>query len=336
VIIGLNILTGLLYTPYMLRCLGQNEYGLYSLVASVITYLTLLDFGFGSAIVRYTARIRAVGTKAQEWNLYGMFATAYVAIGILAGIGGVALYANVDRLFDSTMNAADMQQARVMMALMAGNLALTFPLSIFGSIVTAYERFIFARSLSILRILLSTAVLIAVLALGFKAIALVVVQTIFSLGTLLLNMWYCLCRLKIKITFGHFDMALLKEIIVFSWWNFLGAIVDRIYWGTGQFVLGAVSGTVAVAIFSLAISLQSMYMSMSISLSSVLLPRLTSMVARNEDQSAISNLFIRTGRLQFAVLAMILAGFIVFGHAFITLWAGSDYDESYYVALIFF
>ena len=38
VIIGLNIVLGLLYTPYMLRMLGQNEYGLYSLVASIIAY----------------------------------------------------------------------------------------------------------------------------------------------------------------------------------------------------------------------------------------------------------------------------------------------------------
>ena len=42
-IIGLNTLVGLLYTPYMLRMMGQSEYGLYSLVASVISYLTILD-----------------------------------------------------------------------------------------------------------------------------------------------------------------------------------------------------------------------------------------------------------------------------------------------------
>lgn len=335
-IIFLHIITGLLYTPFMLRCLGQNEYGLYSLVASIITYLTLLDFGFGSAIVRYTAKIRAVGTKTQEWELYGMFASAYVVIGVLAAIGGFVLYANVDNMFDHTMADSDLHQAKVMMALMTANLALTFPLSIFGSIVTAYERFIFVRSVSIIRILLSTAVLVTVLALGFKAIALVVVQTVFSIATLLLNLWYCRQKLKVKIRIRHFNLPLLKEIMIFSWWNFVGAIVDRIYWGTGQFVLGAVSGTVAVAIFSLAVSLQSMYMSMSTSLSGVLLPRLTSMVARNADNKQISDLFLRTGRLQFAVLALILSGFIVFGHDFILLWAGADYNESYFIALIFF
>lgn len=50
--IGLNNIVGLLYTPFMLRMMGQSEYGLYSLVASVVAYLTVLDLGFGNAIVR--------------------------------------------------------------------------------------------------------------------------------------------------------------------------------------------------------------------------------------------------------------------------------------------
>jgi len=143
VIIGLNIITGLLYTPYMLRCLGQNEYGLYSLVASVIAYLTLLDFGFGSAIVRYTAKIRATGTKQDEWRLYGMFLTAYTVMGLLVTIAGIVLYSNVDAMFDRSMTPAEVSQAKVMMGLMVFNLAVTFPFSVFGSIISAYEHFVF-------------------------------------------------------------------------------------------------------------------------------------------------------------------------------------------------
>lgn len=66
--IGLNNLVGLLYMPFMLRMMGQNEYGLYSLVASVITYLTVLDLGFGNAIVRYTAKFRAEGKINEQYD----------------------------------------------------------------------------------------------------------------------------------------------------------------------------------------------------------------------------------------------------------------------------
>lgn len=336
VIIALNTLTGLLYTPFMLRCLGQNEYGLYSLVASVIAYLTLLDFGFGSAMVRYTAKIRATGTKDDEWSLYGMFLSAYLAIGALITIGGFILYANTDRMFDRVMTPDELYQARVMMALMVANLAVSFPFSIYGSIISAYERFVFQRVVGILRILLSTAVLVAVLLLGYKAVALVVVQTVFSIGTLVVNALYCYGKLHIRITFRRFNIPLLRDIAVFSFWNFLGAIVDRIYWGTGQFVLGIYSGTVAVALFSLAIMLMNMYMTMSTSFNSVLLPRITTMVVKPGREREISDLFIKTGRLQFCVLALILAGFTVFGQQFVTLWAGADYLPSYTITLIFF
>lgn len=335
VIIGLNILTGLLYTPFMLRCLGQNEFGLYSLVASVIAYLTLLDFGFGSAIVRYTAKIRATGSREDEWRLYGMFLSAYAVLGALVTIGGIVLYFNTDRMFDRTMTPGELHQARIMMALMVGNLAVTFPFSIFGSIISAYERFVFQRTITITRILLSTAVMIAVLLMGYKAIAMVVVQTVFSIGTLLLNVLYCRYKLKIKIIFKDYNFPLLKEIIVFSFWNFLSAITDRIYWGTGQFVLGIYSGTVAVAIFSLAVTLMNMYMSFSTSFMSVLLPRITRLATSSENDKEISNLFIKTGRLQFCVLSLILIGFIIFGKQFVVLWAGQNYEKSFYISMIF-
>lgn len=336
VIIGLNTLTGLLYTPFMLRCLGQNEYGLYSLVASVIAYLTLLDFGFGSAIVRYTAKIRAIGTKQEEWSLYGMFLSAYAVLGLLVTLGGVVLYFNTDRMFDRTMTPEELQQARIMMIFMVGNLAVTFPFSVFGSIISAYEKFVFQRTLSIIRILLSTAVMIGVLMLGYKAIGLVVVQTVFSVATLLANLLYCRYRLRIRIIFRNFNIPLLKEIGVFSFWNFLGAIVDRIYWGTGQFILGIYCGTVAVAVFSLSLTLMHLYMSMSTSFNNVLLPRITVLATQEGKDREISDLFIKTARLQFCVLSLILSGFIIFGKQFIRLWAGEGYDETYTISLIFF
>lgn len=73
VVILLNTLVGLIYTPYMLRMLGQSEYGLYSLVASVISYLTVLDLGFGNAIIRYTAKFRAEKKIKEQYEMFGMF-----------------------------------------------------------------------------------------------------------------------------------------------------------------------------------------------------------------------------------------------------------------------
>lgn len=338
VVIILNTVVGLLYTPYMLRMMGQSEYGLYSLVASVIAYLTVLDLGFGNAIVRYTAKFRAEKKTEEQYEMFGMFFLLYLVIGIIAFGIGLGLYFNVGTLFGDTMTAVELGRARIMMLLLVANLAFTFPMSIWGSIIQAYEDFVFQKSLNIFRIILNTAVMICLLHFGYKAVAMVVVQTIFNVLTLVVNFIYCRRKLNIHIyfRFKHFHWGFLKEVAIYSFWIFLNAIMDRVYWSTGQFVLGAMVGTAAVAVFAIAIQLEGMYMQFSTAISSVFLPKVTAMVATNRSRKEISDLFIRTGRIQYIVLAYILSGFIIFGRQFIELWAGAGYTDAYIISLLFF
>ena len=338
VVIILNTVVGLLYTPYMLRMMGQSEYGLYSLVASVIAYLTVLDLGFGNAIVRYTAKFRAEKKTEEQYEMFGMFFLLYLVIGIIAFGIGLGLYFNVGTLFGNTMTAVELDRARIMMLLLVANLAFTFPMSIWGSIIQAYEDFVFQKSLNIFRIILNTAVMICLLHFGYKAVAMVVVQTIFNVLTLVVNFIYCRRKLNIHIyfRFKHFHWGFLKEVAIYSFWIFLNAIMDRVYWSTGQFVLGAIVGTAAVAVFAIAIQLEGMYMQFSTAISSVFLPKVTAMVATNRSRKEISDLFIRTGRIQYIVLAYILSGFIIFGRQFIELWAGAGYSDAYIISLLFF
>lgn len=338
VVIFLNTIVGLLYTPYMLRMMGQSEYGLYSLVASVIAYLTVLDLGFGNAIVRYTAKFRAEKKTEEQYEMFGMFFLLYLIIGIIAFGIGLGLYFNVDTLFGNTMTAVELDRARIMMLLLVANLAFTFPMSIWSSIIQAYEDFVFQKSLNIFRIILNTVVMICLLHFGYKAVAMVVVQTIFNVLTLVINFIYCRRKLNIHIyfRFKHFHWGFLKEVAIYSFWIFLNAIMDRVYWSTGQFVLGAMVGTAAVAVFAIAIQLEGMYMQFSTAISSVFLPKVTAMVATNRSRKEISDLFIRTGRIQYIVLAYILSGFIIFGRQFIELWAGAGYSDAYMISLLFF
>lgn len=338
VVIFLNTVVGLLYTPYMLRMMGQSEYGLYSLVASVIAYLTVLDLGFGNAIVRYTAKFRAEKKTEEQYEMFGMFFLLYLVIGIIAFGIGLGLYFNVDTLFGNTMTTVELGRARIMMLLLVANLAFTFPMSIWGSIIQAYEDFVFQKSLNIFRIILNTVVMICLLHFGYKAVAMVVVQTIFNVLTLVINFIYCRRKLNIHIyfRFRHFHWGFLKEVAIYSFWIFLNAIMDRVYWSTGQFVLGAMVGTAAVAVFAIAIQLEGMYMQFSTAISSVFLPKVTAMVATNRSRKEISDLFIRTGRIQYIVLAYILSGFIIFGQQFIELWAGAGYSDAYMISLLFF
>ena len=315
--------------------LGQSEFGLYSLVASFVAYLTMLDFGFGNAIVRYTAKYRTEKREDEQYSLFGMFLVLYIGIGILAFLMGLVLYFNVDYLFGATMSILELDKARIMMLLLIFNISITFPLSIFSSIITAYENFIFQKLVNIVRIILNPIVMIIMLTMGYKAIGMVVVTTIFNILILLINWWYSVSKLEIKIYFNRFNWKLLREIGGYSFLVFLNIIMDKIYWSTGQFLMGIYVSASAVAIFAIAIQMQSYYMSFSTAISGLFLPKITAMVTNNSTDKDISDLFIKTGRIQYLVMAFILSGFILFGKSFIEHWAGNDYIQSYYIAIIF-
>lgn len=334
--IVLNNVIGLFYMPFMLRMMGQNEYGLYSLVASVVAYLTVLDLGFANAIVRYTAKFRAENKTKEQYEMFGMFLILYCVIGVLAFLIGLILYFNVNTLFDTTMNPEDLGKIRIMMLLMVFNIAFTFPMSIWGAIITAYEDFVFQKLVNIIRIILNPIVMIVLLCMGYKAIAMVVILTLFNIMTLCINAWYCHYKLHIKVKFARFKWMFLKEVTIYSFWIFLNSIMDRIYWSTGQFVLGMFSGAAVVAVYAVAIQLEHIFMSFSTAISGIFLPKVTAMVTKEHNDKAISDLFIRTGRIQYIIMCFILTGFILFGKQFIILWAGKDYEEAYVITLLFF
>lgn len=330
----LNSFVSLLYTPYMLYKMGQSEYGLYSLTITVVGYLAILDFGFGSAVVRYSAQLRTMDDQEDAYNLNGMFLIIYTGIGVIAAASGAVLYLKADEIFSANLTVDEMVKTKILILLLIINLAVSFPLGVFSAIVTAYEEFIFSKLINIVRILLGPCILIPLLMLGYRSVGMVAATSILNVVILLVNMWFCFARLKIKVRFNHLDFNLLKEIAVFSFYGFLNIIVDRITWGAGQLILGVVSGTVAVAVFSVAIQINNYYLSFSTAVSSLFLPKMTAMFANGATSQDFSELFIKIGRMQYIIIAYILGGFLLVGQDFINAWAGPEYESAFYIACI--
>lgn len=333
-ILGLSNIIALVYTPFMIRMMGQSEYGLYALVASVVAYLTILDFGFGNAIVRYTAKYRAESKVEEQYSLFGMFFILYTVIGVISFIAGLGLYFNVDTLFGQSMTADELSKARVMMLLLVVNIAFTFPLSVFSSIIIAYENFIFHKIINLIRIIIQPCLMIPLLLMGYKAMGMVVLTTVLNLVTLLICCWYCFFRLKVKLYFNSFNRPLLREISGYSFYVFLTIIVERAFWSTGQFILGMLSGTADVAIYSLVVQLCNYYMSFSLAIAGVFLPKVTQLITQGRSSKEISEMFIKIGRIQYIIMAYILFGFILFGKSFVFYWAGPDYALVYPLTIL--
>lgn len=330
---ALKILTGLIYTPVMLRLLGQSEYGLYQLVYSVVSYLSLLSMGFGSAYVRFYSRYKACDDHESIAKLNGMFMTIFCSISLICILCGSVMILNARTLFGTGLTDWELNKSKILMAIMVVNMALTFPNSVFHCSVTAHERFFFQKCLILLQNLLNPFLTLPLLLMGFGSVGVVLIQTILTVGVLISNMYYCFRKLGISFRFRGFQFSLFKEMWFFTFFIFLNQIVDQANWSIDKFLLGRYAGTAAVAIYGVGAQINTMYIQMSTAISNVFVPMINRIVAESGDDRELSRLFTRIGRIQFMLMALILTGFAFFGQPFIRLWAGPGYDEAYYVTL---
>lgn len=327
-------ITNLILTPFIIRNLGQSEYGLYMLIGAFVGYLAVLDFGLGNAVIRFVAKYRAENNKKDEENFLFSTLFIYSIISIIVVFVGTILYFNLENFFSNSLSKSEIEIAKVMFIIVVINLALTLPIKTFTGIIIAYERFVFQRLLDISRILLRAIIILILLSLGFNAIAIVLVDAILNILIMLISMGFAFIKLKVRIRLYKINRSLLKEIFSYSSLIFISVVVDQIYWRIGHLVLGIIASTNEVAIFAIGVLFAQYFITFSTAISGVFLPKITKMVVNRSSGEEFTDLLIKTGRLQFLVLGLILSGFILFGKKFILLWAGPDFGYSWLIAIV--
>ena len=332
----LSTVISLLYTPIMLRLLGQSEYGLYTLVNGFISNLSLMSFGLGSAYMRYYARAEAKDGEDGVARVNGMFMTIFLFIGFLSLLVGGVLVMNVHNIFGAKLTPDEVERARVLMALLVVNIALSFPLSVYSSYITAKERFFFQRLCNLIRTVLNPIVMLPMLLMGWGSVSLVMVMLIMRLFTDVFNYVYCKKKLGMHMNFGHFDFGMLREMFGFSFFIFLNMIIDQVNWTVDTTILGIISGTTAVAVYGIGSQIHHYYMTLSTAISGVFTPQINRIVARGGEDCdrELTGLFTRVGRIQFMLLMLVLTGFACVGQPFVRAWGGEEYAPAYLIGLL--
>lgn len=336
IIVALTTLTGLLYTPYMLRSLGQSEFGLYMMIGSVVGYISILDLGMHNTIYRFVSKFQVKKDNYEQENFLAVIFIIYGIISLLVLAIGAVLASNLDIIFARSLSNDDIEKARLMLIILVLNLAVSLPLGAFQFIVNGYGKFIFTNSVIIIRIILRTVTFVGVLYLGYKSLAIVLVDTFFNLFMGIMYLSYSFIKLKVKIKLYSLNKEIIKRIFNYSFFVFLLAIVNQLFWPIGQVVLGVISSTEAVAVYALAISLTAYYKQVAMAISGLFMPKVSMLVETGADSERLTDLMVKVGRVQFTVLGLVLAGFIVLGKEFILLWAGEGYEQVYWISILIF
>lgn len=329
----ISSLTNMLYVPLMLYCMGTGEFGVYQLVGSLIAYIINADFGHCATTRLYTiARMKQ--DTVEQGRILGFSLLFYCGIAAVFCAIGYVIYGYLDVIFVKSLTPAEIASVKKIFILFLVNIAITLPSSVFTSVITSHEKFIFLRILQIGQSIVRPITVITFLFFLPYGLTVAIIQTVYNILYTCIRAWFCFNKLHSIVTFTQFKSLPQKDFIILASSTLLVFFLEQFLWRTNQVVLGIGHGVEEVAVYAVAAVVYLAYAPFSAAIPSVFFPKITSMVASSCSPKALSDLFVEVGRIQWILLLLILMGFAFVGEEFIALWAGSDFSDAYWIAFI--
>lgn len=327
-----EILVSFFLLKYLTKELGSN-YGIYSLALSVIG-IFLVDFGLSQSATRFISKYRINNDTQKENEFLGILLRIYLIIDIAIFLFAFVAYFFLPSIY-SGLSPSELDDFKVVYIIVAIYSCISFPLLPLNGILSGHEEFSIIKILSMVQKLL-TAILLAlslILELGLYAVVFANVSSAIIVGIIKLIITHKRCNIRPNLKIRN--RPLVKEILTFTVWIAVSSIAARLSLSFMSTILASVANSTAIAVFGIAVTLETYIYAFSTAVSGLFLPKVTQLTHDNNQQS-LNSLSIKVGKFQLFVSGLFLCGFILFGKEFLALYLQPIYSASYWPTVLLF
>jgi O-antigen/teichoic acid export membrane protein len=326
VAIAVNIILGVVMLPFNVHHLGQAAYGLWVLVTSLTTYFSMLDLGYGSAQVKFAAQYRAQRDAQALNQIASTLFFLFLGFAVIAYAAAVVIALNLEHFFRLTPDQVATGQK--VLLIVSVNVALGLPFSVFGGIVNGFQRYYLNNTISITTSLLTTAANIAVLMMGYGIVPLVACTTairVLSLFAYRRSAYVAFPLLSIR--WANVRRTRLHEVTAFSVFLLAIDIAGKINYSADTMVIGAMLGTAAIAVWSVAARLIDVTRMLTTVFSRLLFPTVVDSSTRNR-LDRLRVLLVEGTRVSLAAAVPMAAVSAILADQLVQAWVGPRFADS--------
>ncbi len=332
--IAFNMIAGLIYTPWMITQIGQNNYGLYTLATSLIT-MFVMDFGMSAATSRFISKYNAEGNQDAANNFLGVVYKLYLAVDAfnLALIVIVSFF--IENIY-TNLSATELETFKVLYAIVGLFTIISFPFTNQNGVLTAYEKFVELKIADLFHKVFIVLSMVVALYSGYGVYALVIINAIAGILTIAIKSIIIHIKTPARANFKYRNKNMLKEVFGFSMWTTISSLALRLIFNITPSLIAAVSvtGSVGVAIFGLAQTIEGYIFTFANAINGMFMARISKYIYEKKKDTALMDLMIKVGRLQCMVIGILVFGFVSFGKSFIVdIWGKPDFAGSYLCAV---
>ena len=326
----INIVTGIIYTPWVINSIGKENFGLYTLAMSVIS-LFVFDFGLSAAATRFISKYLAEEKFEKANQCMGLVYRLYLSLDIFFFILLTVVYFFIPLLYRE-LTPEELSKFRVIYLMVSVYSILSFPFIPANGILQAHEKFIFIKLVGLFHKIFIVIFMSSTLLLGGGLYSLVLINVLAGMLEIIVKIIYIHQNTTQRIDYKYFDIIEFKKIIGYSGWITVISLAQRCIFTIAPTILGALSGSAAIAIMGIAITIEGYTYTFSSALNGMFLPRVSRIIANGN--SDFLPLMIRIGRIQIMIISTVVIGFICFGFEFVNLWVGPQFRDSYVCSVL--
>ncbi len=332
VAIFVNLVAGLLYTPWIIENIGQSGYGLFTLATSLIS-MFMVDFGISASVSRFLAQYISKGEKEKAGNFLGIVYKLYIIIDAIILAVFVVVYLNIETIYVN-LTASEIEIFKKIFIITAIYNIFAFPFVTLSGVLNAYEKFFQLKTTNIINKVGTVISTIIVLALGGDLFSLVLINAFWNLVSIGMKLIIVIKDTDTKINLRYWNKAELKELFSFSVWATIISIMSRLVFNVMPSVLAALSGAKNAALFGIASTLEGYVFTFSDAINGMFLPRTVRASNSEKREENLLALMIRVGRINLTIVGLVVLGFGVAGIEFIRLWLGEGYNSVYICTML--
>jgi O-antigen/teichoic acid export membrane protein len=330
--LGINIVTGIFLSPFILHHLGDTAFGVWVLIFSVTGYYGLFDLGIRSSVVRYVSKFTATEEHDELAKLVNTSLFSYSCIGLASVLVTLMLSFNVDPVFRK-IPPEMLPTARWLLVMVGLSVGLGFPLGVFNGFLEGLQRFDILNWTNVVATLLRTALIVAVVNRGYGLLMVAFITIILPLLASILRAIIALHLRPVPIGLRYVDRGTFRQIVNYSSSTFLIMVAGRLRFKTDEIVIGTMLSAAAVTYFNIGNRIVDYAGQVVTTLAQVFVPMSSQSEAKG-DMNRLRKIFVVGNRVCAFIILPICATLLILGRSVIEVWVGKKYVATSYPVLV--
>ena len=322
---GVSLLVPFFLTPFVVRSLGSEAYGVWILSASTVSYLNLLDLGMRSAVIRFVSKAQTQGATNDVQDVVGAALWFRILIALVVAVLSIALAINFPHLFKIPSTLYRSSQVTVLLC--ALGVAVTLVTGVFGAVLAAIHRFDRLSTIAMIQTVGRAGGVILLLKTGHGLMSLACweLAVITVSGTVVMISALRLapaCRVRIKRP----HTELLRKIWSYSFVTFIWIIAVQVIINSDNLMVGHFVSVELAAFYAIGGSLVTYSGQVVSALTTTFTPLASSLEASGKLKE-LRALLIRGTQATLVLSLPISLALLFRGRTFIGLWMGPTYMQ---------